>query len=329
MKTDLSKKLILKVIALLMLTSCSTNNFIIDNWEDIRPTKIAYLGIIPYMESIYNPETDESADLTYFLFGSSNINLVDKKYNTWWPEYLNDSISTKLQKRYPDYEISNYGETKIKINELQLSNLVDTLIKITTIKQLENSEIENYSSAINKICNLLKVDALFIGNSGTPSFTQDKVWLDNKYYLIDKAGDIIYFVENKLKTFIYQGSKLNFFWQIEKHNIENSARILAQESVDYLVESFPEKNNPEIKNRKQSQLLPIVLSSKGKLFIRSLYQFKVEIKNSDGETVYMPEDLQSEYIWDYNTALKERKDQVYFIRFDNSHKNYEIILNQN
>lgn len=308
MKTDFPKKLIIKVISLLMLSSCSSNNFITDNWENIRPTKIAYLGITPYVQSSFNPETDESDDINYFLFGSTNINLVDKKYNFWWPEYLNDSISTKLQKRFPDYEISNYGETKNKISELQLSDFVDTLIKITTIKPLENSEIKKYYNVIYKICNLLNVDALFIGNAGIPSFTQDKVWLDNKYFLIDKTGEIIYFVENRLKTFIYQGSKLNFFWEIEKYSIENSARILAQESVDYLVESFPEKNSPEINYRKQSKLLPIVLSYEGKLFIRSLYQLKVEIKNSDDKTVYMPEDLQSEYIWDYYTELTEKKD---------------------
>jgi len=311
---------------IIILTSCSSNNFIIDNWKDVRPTKIAYLGIIPYMESMYNPETNESSDLTYYLFGSTDINLVDKKYNFWWPAYLNDSICTKLQKRYPDYEISNYGETKNKISELQLSDFVDTLITTTAIKQLENSEIKKYSSVINRICNLLNVDALFIGNSGTPSFTQDKVWLDNKYYLIDKTGDVIYFFENRLKTFLYQGSTFKIFWQIEKHNIENSARILAQESVDYLLESFPAKNNPEINSRKQFPIIPIVLTREGKLFIRSLYQLKVEIKNSTGEIVYKPEDLESEYIWDYDTQLKEKKDQIYFIRFDNSQKEYEIIL---
>ncbi|MFZ1518552.1 MAG: hypothetical protein WAU11_07245 [Ignavibacteriaceae bacterium] len=327
MRIKIFKTLIFFGFYIIIPTSCSSNNFIIDNWEEVRPTKIAYLGIIPYMESMYNPETGESSDLTYFLFGSTDINLIDEKYNFWCPAYLNDSICTKLQKRYPEYEIRNFGETKNKISELQLSDCVDTLINITAIKQLEKSEIKKYSSVINKICSLLNVDALFIGNSGTPSFTQDKVWLDNKYYLINKNGEILFYFENRLKTFIYQGSKIKFFWQIEKHNIENSARILAQESIDYLVESFPAKYNPEIKNKKQSPILPIVLSSEGKLFIRSLYQLKVEIKNSDGETVYKPEDLQSEYIWDYNTELKEKKDQIYFIRFDNSQKDYEIILN--
>jgi hypothetical protein len=326
MRINIFKSSIFNVFYIIILTSCSSNNFIIDNWEDVRPTKIAYLGIIPYTESMYNPETDESSDITYFLFGSTDINLIAQKYNYWWPAYLNDTICNKLQKRYPDYEISNYAETKNKIIELQLSDFVDTLITITAIKQLENSEIKKYSNVINKICDLLSVDALFIGNSGTPSFTQDKVWLDNKYYLIDKTGEIIYFVENRLKTFIYQGSKFKFFWQIEKHKIENSSRILAQESVDYLVESFPSKHNPEINSRKQFPIIPIVLSREGKLFIRSLYQLKVEIKNSIGEIVYKPEDLQSEYLWDYDTQLLEKKDQIYFIRFDNSQKEYEIIL---
>jgi hypothetical protein len=312
---------------IIILTSCSSNNFITDNWEDVRPTKIAYIGIIPYMESMYNPDTEESSDLNYFLFGGLDINLVDQKYNSWWPDYLNDTICSKLKKKYPDYEISNYGETKNKISELQLSDFVDTLIAITTIKQLESSEIKKYSGVINKICSLLNVDAIFIGNSGTPSFTQNKVWLDNKYYLVNKNGEVIYYFENSLKTFIYQGSKLKFFWQFEKYSIENSARILAQESVHYLVESFPAKYNPEIKNKKQSPLLPIVLNSEGKLFIRSLYQIKVEIKNSDGKTVYKPEDIGSEYIWNYGAELKDIGDQIYFIRFDNSQKEYEIILN--
>ena len=46
-----------------------------------------------------------------------------------------------------------------------------------------------------------------------------------------------------------------------------------------------------------------VLNSEGKLFIRSLYQLKVEIKNSDGKTVYKPEDIGSEYIWNYGCLL--------------------------
>jgi len=70
-----------------------------------------------------------------------------------------------------------------------------------------------------------------------------------------------------------------------------------------------------------------VLNSEGKLFIRSLYQLKVEIKNSDGKTVYKPEDIGSEYIWNYGAELKDKGDQIYFIRFDNSQKEYEIILN--
>jgi len=326
MRTKNFKQSLLVVLYVFFLTSCSSNNFIIDNWEEFHPTKIAYIGITPYMLSMYNPDTDESSDVNYLLFGGMDIKLVAEKYNSWWPVYLNDTISTKLQKRYPDYEISNYGETKNKISKLQLSNFVDTLIKITTIKQLENSEIKKYSSVINKICNLLKVDALFIGNSGTPSFTQDKVWLDNKYYLIDKTGNVIYFFENRLKTFLYQGSTFKFFWEVEVKNTKNSAMILAQESVDYLLDSFPAKNNPEIKSRKQFPLIPIVLSNEGKLFIRSLYQLKVEIINSKGEIVYNPEDLESEYVWDYDTQLKGKKDQIYFIRFDNSSKEYEIIL---
>lgn len=327
MRVKIFKTLIFCGFYIIILTGCSSNNFIVDNWEEVRPTKIAYIGIIPYMESMYNPETGESSNVTYFLFGNTDINLVDIKYNYWWEENLNDSICTKLQKRFPDYEISNYGETKKKIIELQLSDFVDTLISITAIKQLGNLEIKKYSSLINKICSLLNVDALFIGNSGTPSFTQNKVWLDNKYYLINKNGEIIFYFENSLKTFIYQGSKLKFFWQIEKYSIENSARILAQESVHYLVESFPAKYNPEIKNKKQSPLLPIVLSSEKKLFIRSLYQLKVEIKNSDGKTVYKPEDIGSEYIWNYGAELNDKGVQIYFIRFDNSQKEYKIILN--
>ena len=250
MRIKIFKTLIFYGFYIIILTSCSSNNFIVDNWEEVRPTKIAYIGIIPYMESMYNPETGESSNLTYFLFGNTDINLVDIKYNYWWEENLNDSMCTKLQKRFPDYEISNYVETKNKIIELQLSDFVDTLITITAIKQLGNLEIKKYSSVINKICSLLNVDALFIGNSGTPSFTQNKVWLDNKYYLINKNGEIIFYFENSLKTFIYQGSKLKFFWKIEKYSIENSARILAQKSIDYLVESFPAKYNPEIKDKK-------------------------------------------------------------------------------
>lgn len=150
MRVKIFKTLIFCGFYIIILTGCSSNNFIVDNWEEVRPTKIAYIGIIPYMESMYNPETGESSNLTYFLFGNTDINLVDIKYNYWWEENLNDSICTKLQKRFPDYEISNYGETKKKIIELQLSDFVDTLISITAIKQLGNLEIKKYSSVINR-----------------------------------------------------------------------------------------------------------------------------------------------------------------------------------
>ncbi|MFZ1280807.1 MAG: hypothetical protein WAR59_08215 [Ignavibacteriaceae bacterium] len=105
MRIKIFKTLIFYGFYIIILTSCSSNNFIVDNWEEVRPTKIAYIGIIPYMESMYNPETGESSNLTYFLFGNTDINLVDIKYNYWWEENLNDSMCTKLQKRFPDMRL--------------------------------------------------------------------------------------------------------------------------------------------------------------------------------------------------------------------------------